>query len=144
MRQIIKATNDTICQIVKQEIENYGDKADLNHIDVSGVTNMSYLFYESTFDGDISKWDVSNVWDMSNMFAFSQFTGKNGDISGWDVSNVTDMSEMFLLSQFDGDLSKWNVDPSGTIKNIFRRCPGERRARSYVWCGIIRLIHPYQ
>ena len=29
---------------------------------------MSAMFYDSEFNGDISKWDVSHVRDMSNMF----------------------------------------------------------------------------
>ncbi|EIE4558245.1 BspA family leucine-rich repeat surface protein [Campylobacter lari] len=42
----------------------------LDEIDVSLITDMSYLFYYSTrtnFDG-IEKWDVSNVKNMSYMF----------------------------------------------------------------------------
>jgi surface protein len=47
----------------------------------------------STFNEDISNWDVSNVTNMSWMF----FGGKafNQDISKWDVSNVTNMARMF-------------------------------------------------
>ena len=29
---------------------------------------MSYMFKHSKFNGDISKWDVSNVKDMGEMF----------------------------------------------------------------------------
>ncbi|MCF0125954.1 MAG: BspA family leucine-rich repeat surface protein, partial [Clostridia bacterium] len=54
--------------------------------------------------GDISNWDVSNVTDMSCMFYNSEF---NGDISNWDVSNVTNMRWMFSDSKFNGDISKW-------------------------------------
>ena len=32
-------------------------------------TNMMSMFFGSQFDGDISKWDVSNVMEMSKMFA---------------------------------------------------------------------------
>ena len=46
---------------------------------------MYFMFYGSLFDGDISKFDVSNVIDMTNMFCASKF---NGDISKWDVGNV--------------------------------------------------------
>ena len=53
---------------------------------------MAYLFAGLKFNGDISKWNVSNVRDMENMFDGSSF---NGDISKWDVSKVKNMSNMF-------------------------------------------------
>ena len=93
-------------ELINQRIKEQGPKCNLNDIDVSEIKDMSELFRESNFRGDISKWDVSNVKDMSKMFLASYF---NGDISGWDVSNVKYMSEMFRLSSFNGDISKWNV-----------------------------------
>lgn len=33
----------------------------------------------------------------------------NGDLSKWDVSNVTYMDSIFENSQFQGDVSHWNV-----------------------------------
>jgi len=48
------------------------------------------------------------VADMSDMFSHSNF---NGDISKWDVSNVTDDYGMFFHSNFNGDTSNWNVRP---------------------------------
>jgi len=38
---------------------------------------MYEMFKDSHFNGDISKWDVSNVTNMSSMFSGSKF---NGDI----------------------------------------------------------------
>jgi surface protein len=67
---------------------------------------LSFMFYESQFNGDISQWDVSNVTNMSWMFYKSQF---NGDISQWDVSSATDMNGMLYKTQFDGDISQWDV-----------------------------------
>ena len=37
----------------------------LQNGDVSKVTNMSAMFNNSKFDGDISKWNVSNVFSGS-------------------------------------------------------------------------------
>lgn len=80
VRERIIATNDTLNDIISQEIEKYGTSADLNHIDVSNVTSMTRVFSCLKFNGDISKWDVSNVTNMSSMFENSNF---NGDISKW-------------------------------------------------------------
>jgi surface protein len=64
------------------------------------------MFGDSKFNGDISKWDVSNVTNMCYMFSYSQF---NGDISKWNVSNVTNMEYMYDNSKFNGDISNWNI-----------------------------------
>ena len=71
-----------IKKIVVSEIDRLGKEANLNHIDVSNVTNMFELFKDSEFNGDISLWDVSNVRNMRSMFQNSKFSG---DISNWNV-----------------------------------------------------------
>lgn len=53
----------------------------------------------SSFNGDISRWNVSSVLFMMGTFAFSQF---NGDISQWNVSGIWDMGELFAYSHFAG------------------------------------------
>ena len=66
----------------------------------------------SSFNQDISSWDVSNVTDMSAMFTGA--SSFNQDISLWNVSNVSDMEVMFqgglITPAFNQDLSSWNVD----------------------------------
>ena len=122
MIQKIIATNETLKSIVETEIEKLGIEADLNHIDVSRVTNMRLMFYNSQFNGNISAWDVSNVTNMRFMFSDSQF---NGDLSAWNVSNVTNMRFMFYDSQFNGDLSKWNVSNVTDMNYMFWESPLE-------------------
>ena len=111
-------------QMIKKEINEKGYNCDLNHIDVSKITNMSLLFSTlgyglSLFNGDISKWDVSNVETMCGMFWDSKF---NGNISKWDVSNVENMSTMFWNSNFDSDISNWKINDNCDTTNMFYKC----------------------
>jgi hypothetical protein len=59
-----------------------GKKCNLNWIDISGIDDMSRMFMYSSFNGDISRWDVAHVIKMDYMFYNSEF---NGDISSWNV-----------------------------------------------------------
>ena len=97
-QKTITATNETIKDIVSQEIERLGYEADLNHIDVSNVTSMRYLFCDSKFNGDISKWDVSEILCLNLMFNNSQF---KGDISNWDTYTAFTKDDMFLDSPLE-------------------------------------------
>jgi surface protein len=54
-----------------------------------------FMMDSSSFNGDISGWDVSSVTNMYAMFSNSQF---DGDISGWNVSSVTNMSDIIFLN----------------------------------------------
>ena len=103
-------------KLIDDRISDEGISCDLNDIDTSLITNMSYLFYNSNFIGDISKWNTSNVKRMGGMFSKSNF---NGDISNWDVSKVEDMSWMFHASKFNQDISNWNINKDCETFNMF-------------------------
>ena len=55
-------------EIISEKTKKEGLECDLNDIDVSRIKDMSYMFYNSKFNRDISKWNVSKVKDMNNMF----------------------------------------------------------------------------
>ena len=115
-------TKEELMKIIKDTIKEQGNKCDLNFIDTSKITDMSRLFRDSKFTGDISKWDVSNVVDMNRLFRDSKF---NGDISKWNTSKVENMSFMFSGSVFDGNISKWNTSKVKDMNSMFYDSPLE-------------------
>ena len=106
---------------------------DVSSWDVSGVTDLSYVFAEaSAFDADLKNWDTSSVrnfegafksarsfnqplpWDTSSGENFSKmFNGAvafNQSLELWDVSKAKGMERMFARARsFDQDLSGWCV-----------------------------------
>ena len=87
--------------------------------DLSGVTDMSSMFHgASSFNGDISSWDVSSVTDMSSMF--KDASSFNQPLHSWDTSSVTDMSEMFLGAHyFAHGLDTWDTSSVTDMSRMF-------------------------
>ena len=115
MNKVTPNTKFELREIIKKELERQGCDADLNFIDTSNITDMSWLF-EGLLIGyiKIDKWDVSNVTNMSHMFECAWYF--NCDLSKWDVSKVTNMYRMFAFAyNFTSDLSEWNVS---NVKNM--------------------------
>ena len=83
-------------KLIDDRLSNEGISCDLNDIDVSLITNMAYLFYNSNFIGDISKWNTSNVKNMGGMFSRSKF---NQDISNWNINKDCETFNMFTDSK---------------------------------------------
>lgn len=122
---VVAQNKEHLKKLIEQTIKEKGNYCDLNFIDVSNVTNMSYMFHNSQFNGDISKWNVSNVTNMNNMFSYSESNDSefNEDISGFDLSITTNEDSLFSFSKFNGDISEWNVSNVTKHYNAFNGCP---------------------
>ncbi len=138
------ATRAELRYEIIRAIRARGNKVDLNYIDTSEITDMSGLFQNmSTFNGDVSTWNVSSVEDMSTMFngasSFNKPLNKwntskvtsmnamfrnaeafNQPLNNWTVSNVVNMSYMFFNANlFNQSLNNWNVSSVENMEGMF-------------------------
>ena len=82
---------------------------------------MSNLFEaNTTFNEDISSWDVSNVTDIGYMF--NGATAFNQSLDDWNTSNVSNMKAVFKeATSFNEDISNWNVSKVTDMALMFQR-----------------------
>jgi uncharacterized protein (TIGR02145 family) len=101
------------------ESEGSSFNQDISSWNVVNVANTANMFYHaSSFDGNLSSWDVSNITDMSRMFMYA--SSFDGNLSSWDVSNVTDMSRMFNhASSFNQPVENWDVSNVTDMSRMF-------------------------
>ena len=95
------------------------------------VRILTGLFIDaSTFNQDISSWNVSNVTYMVLMFAGA--TSFNQDISDWDVGNVVNTSNMFdgatafnngSLTDDEAHPLDWNTESVIVMSGMFANTP---------------------
>ena len=147
-------TKAELAEIIRQTCEEQGWDCDLNFIDTSKITDMSYLFSGNCdeegnyygldhFCGDISKWDTSNVKSMRDMFSENDdFSAECCNISEWNVSNVDDFSSMFESYNLSGVdfipsrnsikqlTKKWKINSQANVTNMFFDGPHESQINS--------------
>ncbi len=101
---------------------------DLDDLNTSKVTDMSYMFGSAGYNAetltlDLSGWNNSKVTDMSYMFSSAGFnaTTLTLDLSGWDNSNVTTMEYMFYYAGYKATTFTLNVDNWNTtnLRNMY-------------------------
>lgn len=161
-------TKEELVDIIKDTCKKKGWNCDLNFIDTSKITDMSYLFSDiptcfdghdlEKFNGDISQWNTSNVTNMCSMFeGASSF---NCPLNNWDVSNVTNMSFMFEEAKsFNQQLDKWDTknvneylgltDMFKFAKNFDNKIPSFKSLKNFEFkrfddkCFLLGLSHKY-
>jgi surface protein len=77
------------------------------------------MFCVSTFNQDISDWDVSNVTNMRQMFYNGSLGVGEYDLSNWDVFNVTNclyFASIWGTTPFDPN-PFWTTQPNFTNCN---------------------------
>lgn len=86
---------------------------------VSGIEEFDNMFRSTSFNQDISSWDMSSATDIGAMFAFCPLF--NQDISGWNVSNVTSFSTLFRqATSFNQNLDSWDVSSGNLFISTFQ------------------------
>jgi hypothetical protein len=92
--------------------------SNFNAWDVSGVTNISYVFEGClNLNVYIDEWDVSGVLSMENLFSGS--TGFTRSLNSWDTSSLTNLTTFSLNSSFNGNISDWDVSGVTTMRYAF-------------------------
>ena len=129
LRTIIK---ERLSLLDKYEVEQI---LDLEDIDTSKITDMSYLFRDLGYNAipswtiiRVSNWDTSNVEDMSYLFPKGGSCSIS-DLSKWDTRKVKDMSYMFYFTQLADPLtglSKWDTSNVVNMEGMFRECTGSK------------------
>lgn len=110
-------------KLVLDAIQDQGPGADLNFIDVSNITDLSWLFagIEDLGEVDVSRWDVSKCENMEGMF--SRCNIENIDLSKWNVGNVQDFGQMFDGCRFfNSDITNWDVSSAIWVNAMFAGC----------------------
>jgi len=98
---------------------NFNSPVTLNGL--LSVTSMNSMFASATnFNSLVTFSTPTSITNMGAMFNNTSF---NQDVSDWDVSNVTNMSFMFASSPFDQDISNWDISSmlveGGTANRMF-------------------------
>ena len=88
--------------------------ADISNWDVSNVTSFSRCFQGcANFNQDISSWDMSSATDAS--FMFYNATSFNQPIGSWDLTSATNLFQILLgTSSFNQNIGGWSLRTAST------------------------------
>lgn len=86
----------------------------------SQVTNMTYMFYNTSFNQPVDSFDTSKVTSMSGMFEKSPF---NQSVANFDTSKVITMSGMFYGTPFNQSVTNFDTSQVTNMYGMFRDTP---------------------
>ena len=93
---------------------------DFSKIDVSKVTDISYMFFRSNFSSiDLSSWDTKRLKYVDSLFS-GAIKPKNIDLSSWDVRSLLRTNKMFASAGTEHiNLSGWNSNQLTDTSEMF-------------------------
>lgn len=130
-------TPEELKEILKNKIDNRVSDyfVDFNDIDVSRITDFSYLFYglnpeerdrnippgNKPVKFNFSTWDVSNGKYFRGMF--KECSNITADFNNWNVSNGLDFECMFYNAKnIRGDFRHWDLSKALRFRYMFFNC----------------------
>ena len=93
---------------------------DFSKINVSKVTDISYMFFRSNFSSiDLSSWDTKRLKYVDGLFS-GAIKPKNIDLSSWDVRSLLRTNKMFASAGTEHiNLSGWNSNQLTDTSEMF-------------------------
>ena len=113
----------------------YIDKIDANNLDVSNVTDGSYMFYScaNSTEINVSQWNTSKIKYFDKMFSNCKSLAFL-DVNNWDMISGYSLSGMFSYSGItDIDLSKWDTSNISNLSNLFYNCTKLKQIDLHTW-----------
>lgn len=115
-------------EMQKPDIHGYpihsNDILDLNDIDVSKITDLSYLFENiKPIKVDMNNWDVSHVTDIHGLFWVNKII-EEIHIENWDVRNVESAygAFYFCTNIKELNLDNWEFEKCTEFDIMFKGC----------------------
>ncbi|MGJ3236427.1 BspA family leucine-rich repeat surface protein [Marivirga sp.] len=95
--------------------------SNINNWDVSSASKLDIMFFGTPFNQPLNNWDVSNCIDFRAMF--HSCPDFNQDITAWTFNSVTNftLAEMFIsANSFNQDISTWDVSNCNNMSYMFQ------------------------